>query len=452
MEFRVLGPVEVLQDGHELPLGGPKQRALLALLLLDANKPVSRDRLIDGLWGERPPPSARHTLDTSVSRMRKTLGEGRLVTRKPGYLLRVEPGELDLERFEYLYRSGHEALVRGAADEAADALRSGLRLWSGPALANVLFESFGTSEAERLEERRLLALEDRIEADLELGRSDELIPELDVLVRDHPLRERVLGQLMLALYRSGRQAEALAALQVARHRFAEELGLEPGPHLRVLERQILQHDPALAASHARSSRDKRPRWPVTVTLGATAVATAAVVGVVLGIGQTTASRTSAQNRDTLVSVDANSGRIGPGIALPGRTTAMKVAGGSVWLADPNDDTISLVNAATATRCRPDSRRRRPRRPRSRRRVGLGGKHFRRCGTQDRSWEGGDHADDPPGGQSVRARLPERSPLGRRFGRRVVDPSRHRHRKEDAVRVARRPSFCRRPWRRCGLGR
>ena len=348
MEFRVLGPVEVLQDGHELPLGGPKQRALLALLLLDANKPVSRDRLIDGLWGERPPPSARHTLDTSVSRMRKTLGEGRLVTRKPGYLLRVEPGELDLERFEYLYRSGHEALVRGAADEAADALRSGLRLWSGPALANVLFESFGTSEAERLEERRLLALEDRIEADLELGRSDELIPELDVLVRDHPLRERVLGQLMLALYRSGRQAEALAALQVARHRFAEELGLEPGPHLRVLERQILQHDPALAASHARSSRDKRPRWPVTVTLGATAVATAAVVGVVLGIGQTTASRTSAQNRDTLVSVDANSGRIGPGIALPGRTTAMKVAGGSVWLADPNDDTISLVNAATAT--------------------------------------------------------------------------------------------------------
>ena len=143
MEFRVLGPVEALQDGHELPLGGPKQRALLALLLLDANKTVSRDRLIDGLWGERPPPSARHTLDTSVSRMRKTLGEGRLVTRKPGYLLRVEPGELDLERFEYLYRSGHEALVRGAADEAADALRSGLRLWSGPALANVLFESFG---------------------------------------------------------------------------------------------------------------------------------------------------------------------------------------------------------------------------------------------------------------------------------------------------------------------
>src|SRR5690348_8846944 len=123
MEFRVLGPVEVLQDGRELPLGGPKQRVLLALLLLDANAPVSRDRLIDGLWGERPPPSAGHTLDTSVSRMRKTLGEGRLLTHTPGYLLRVEPGELDVDRFERLYRSGHEALARGAVDEAADTLR-----------------------------------------------------------------------------------------------------------------------------------------------------------------------------------------------------------------------------------------------------------------------------------------------------------------------------------------
>ena len=279
--------------------------------------------------------------------MRKTLGEGRLVTRTPGYLLRVEPGELDLDRFERLYRRGHEAVIRGAASEAADALRSALALWRGPALANVLYEPLGSSEAERLEERRLLALEDRIDADLELGRSDELIPELEALVRDHPLRERFLAQLMLALYRSERQVEALAALQAARHRLAEELGLEPGPHLRVLERQILQHDPALAAPRARSSRDKRPRWPVAVTLGATAIAAAAVIGVVLGIGQTTASRTAARNSDTLVSVDANSGQVGPGIALTGRTTAMKAAGGSVWLTDPSDDTISRVNAATA---------------------------------------------------------------------------------------------------------
>src|SRR5580765_613858 len=155
MEFRVLGPVEVLQDGRELPLGGPKQRVLLALLLLDANEPVSRDRLIDGLWGERPPPSAAHTLDSQVSRMRKTLGDGRLVTRTPGYLLLVEPGELDLDRFERLYRRGHEALIRGAATEAADTLRSALALWRGPALVNVLYEPFGLSEAEQLEERRL---------------------------------------------------------------------------------------------------------------------------------------------------------------------------------------------------------------------------------------------------------------------------------------------------------
>jgi YVTN family beta-propeller protein len=199
-----------------------------------------------------------------------------------------------------------------------------------------------------LEELRLIALEDRIDADLERGRSDELIPELEALVRDHPLRERLLGQLMLAFYRSGRQAEALAALRAARHQFAEQLGLEPGPPLRELERQILQHDPALAVARARSSRDKRRRWPVALALGAMAIAAAAVIGVVLGIGQTTASRNVAQNGDTLVSVDAHSGRIGPGIALGGGTTAMKAAGGSVWLADPSDDTISRVNAATAT--------------------------------------------------------------------------------------------------------
>ena len=170
MEFRVLGPVEAREDGQELPLGGPKQRVLLALLLLRANETVSRDQLIDGLWGEHPPRSAAHTLDSQVSRMRKTLGEGRLLTRAPGYLLRVEPGELDLDRFERLYRRGHEAVIRGAASEAADALRSALALWRGPALANVLYEPLGSSEAERLEERRLLALEDRIDADLELGR------------------------------------------------------------------------------------------------------------------------------------------------------------------------------------------------------------------------------------------------------------------------------------------
>ena len=348
MEFRVLGPVEVLQDGRELPLGGPKQRVLLALLLLRANEAVSRDRLIDGLWGERPPPSAAHTLDSQVSRMRKTLGEGRLVTRSPGYLLRVEPGELDLDRFERLYRRGREALVRGAATEAADALRSALALWRGPALVNVLYEPLGSSEAEQLEERRLLALEDRIDADLELGRSDELIPELEALVRDHPLRERLLGQLMLALYRSERQGEALAALQAARHRLAEELGLEPGPHLRQLERQILQHDPALAAPRARSRRDRPLGRPVAVAVGALAIAAAAVAGVVLGIGQPTASRAVLQNGNTLVSVDAHSGRIGAGMALDGGTTAMKEAGGSVWLADPNDDTVSRVNAATAS--------------------------------------------------------------------------------------------------------
>ena len=346
MEYRVLGPVEARQDGHELPLGGPKQRVLLGLLLLNANKTVSRDRLIEGLWGERPPPSAAHTLDNSVSRMRKALGDGRLVTRTPGYLLRVEPGELDLDRFERLYRRGHEALARGATSEAAELLRAALALWRGPALANVLYEPFGTSEAEHLEERRLLALEDRIDADLALGRSGELIPELEALLHDHPLRERILGQLMLALYRSGRQAEALGALQSARHRLAAELGLEPGPSLVKLERQILRHDPALAAPRARSP-DQRRRWPVAAALG-TALAAIALIGILLGVSQKTEPRAVAQSGDALVSVDAHSGRIGPGTPLGGGTTAMKAAAGSLWLADPSDDRISRVDAATAT--------------------------------------------------------------------------------------------------------
>ena len=205
MELGVLGPLVVRRDGRDEALGGPRQRALLAILLLRANETVSRDRLIDGLWGAQPPPTADHTLDTYVSRLRKLLGDDRLERRPPGYALRVEPGELDLDRFEDLLRSGREALARGEPAAAADALSAALALWRGPALADLQYEPFAQQAVEQLEERRLQAAEERVEADLALGRSAELVPELEALARDHPFRERLLGQLMLARYRAGRQ-------------------------------------------------------------------------------------------------------------------------------------------------------------------------------------------------------------------------------------------------------
>lgn len=299
MEFAILGPVAAWRDGRDLPLGGPKQRALLAILLLRAGEVVSRDHLIDGLWGERPPPTAAHTLDNYVSRLRKALGDGRVSRRPPGYLLHVERDELDLDRFERLLGEGRAHLAQGEAAKAAETLRSALALWRGPALADVLYEPFAQGEAERLEERRLIALEDRIDADLALGRGAELVPELEALVRAHPQRERLLGQLMLAFYRAGCQAEALAVFESARRRLAEELGLEPGPELRDLERKILDHHFSLAVprfERARVWRTRRPsRRSVIVTGVVTAALTAsAAVGIVLGTRGTNASSVSAR--------------------------------------------------------------------------------------------------------------------------------------------------------------
>jgi YVTN family beta-propeller protein len=347
VEFAVLGPVGARRDGRELPLGGPKQRALLAILLLHANEAVSRDRLIDGLWGERPPPSAAHTLDNNVSRLRKALGDARLTTRPPGYLLHLEPDELDLDRFEQLLQRGREELARSDADEAAATLRAALALWRGPALADVLYEPFAASEAERLEERRVLALEDRIDADLALGRSGDLVPELEALVAEHPLRERLLGQLVLALYRSGRQAEALAALQAARHRLVEELGLEPGPQLRDLERQILEHDSRLAVPRTLSKRV--PRWrprPLAVAIAGVVVATGVAVGVVLGLGETTASDVRAGASNELVEVSTSTGRAVGATALHGFPDALAAGSDSVWVADPDSAVVSRFSMSS----------------------------------------------------------------------------------------------------------
>jgi DNA-binding SARP family transcriptional activator len=241
MEFRVLGPLEAYDGGKRVPVGGAKQRALLAVLLLNANRVVPLDRLIDTLWEEEPPETARKAVQVHVSQLRKLLGSDRLQTRPPGYLLLVEPGMLDLDSFETQLREAREADPVTAANK----LREALALFRGRPLADFANDRFAQGEIARLEELRLVALEERIEAELRLGRHGELIPELEALVDEYPLRERLCRQRMLALYRCGRQAEALQAYQSARRELVEELGIEPGRELRELHQAILRQDSAL---------------------------------------------------------------------------------------------------------------------------------------------------------------------------------------------------------------
>jgi DNA-binding SARP family transcriptional activator/pimeloyl-ACP methyl ester carboxylesterase len=247
MEFRVLGPLEAVVDGQPLALGGTKQRALLARLLLDNGRTLSIDRLVDELWGDTPPDTARKMVQVYVSRLRKLLPEGTLRTRPPGYQLEIPAGTLDLEQFEALRAAGRDALAERRYEPAAEQLRDALALWRGPALAEFGDEAFARTEGARLEALRAAAREERIQADLELGNPADLVAELEPLVAQHPLREQLRAQLMLALYRAGRQADALAVYHDARRALADELGIEPSQALRDLERRILQHDPTLDA-------------------------------------------------------------------------------------------------------------------------------------------------------------------------------------------------------------
>src|ERR671931_806185 len=265
-DFGLLGPLQVSREGSELQLGGPKQRALLAILLLEANHAVSADRLIDALWGDHPPDTAKNTLQVYVSQLRKLLPEGSLETVPPGYRLGVESDALDLSRFEELAHQGRAALGIGDAATAAQALGAALALWRGPALADLALEPFAQTEAARLEELRLAVLEDRIEADLALGRHGPLVAELEHLIVQNPFRERLRAQLMLALYRSGRQAEALAVYQRTRRTLVDELGIEPGESLRQLEQAILAHDPSLDAPAGGGTAEGVP-VPTTPLLG-----------------------------------------------------------------------------------------------------------------------------------------------------------------------------------------
>ena len=252
VEYRLLGPLEVLVHGRPVELGPPRHRCVLVLLLTQANAVVPGHQIVDELWGDSPPASAVNLVQGAVSALRKVLGKEMIATRGSGYSLRVAPDALDLQRFERLAQAGSLALDDGRLDEADRALGEALSLWRGRALADLGDEEPIQAVASRLEELRLLALERHLEAELGLGRHADALPEITAVVDEHPLRERLHGLLMLALYRCGRQADALEAYRSARATLVEELGISPGPALQALEGRILRQDPDLMAPAGRN--------------------------------------------------------------------------------------------------------------------------------------------------------------------------------------------------------
>ena len=315
MEFRILGPLEVVNQGRLVKLGGSKQRSLLAFLLLHPNQVVSRDRLIDELWGGQPPDTAATAIQVHVSQLRKALGPDVIVTQAPGYLIRLHDAELDLERFErWVAEAQHSSSV-----EASELLSAALGLWRGTPLAE-LDAPFARDASLRLDEQRLAALEQRIDADLALGRHTQLVPELEGLVRGHLLRERLRGQLMLALYRCGRQADALEVYRSGRRLLDEELGLEPHDELQRLEKAILNHDPSLESP------------------------------VVAGVKSTVAQRRPAASHpearvppDSVGVIDLQSSRVVGHVLVGRRPVALAIGHGSVWVANADDGTVSRIH-------------------------------------------------------------------------------------------------------------
>jgi DNA-binding SARP family transcriptional activator len=263
MHARILGSFQLEEGGRRILLGGARQRAVLVSLLLHANEVVPSEQLLVDLWGEDSPPSAANSLQAAISRLRRVLPPGRLITRAPGYALRIFPEELDVSQFEQLVSEGREALTAGAAEQAARTLRQALSLWQGPALADFRYEPFAQAEIVRLEELHLACLEERIDADLALGLASVLVAELRRLVSEHPVQERLRSQLMLALYRDGRQTEALEVYREFRSVLRDELGLDPSPQLRELETAILRHD-SLAPPVSTEAGAPLARRPVTI--------------------------------------------------------------------------------------------------------------------------------------------------------------------------------------------
>jgi YVTN family beta-propeller protein len=361
IDYRLLGPFEVALDGHVLDVGGLKQRALLAILLLHPNQAVHRDVLIDQLWAERPPAGADHAVGVYIWRLRKTLdpvaGSPCVLTRAGGYLLQVGQEQVDIARFERLADDGQRCLAAGQASRAAGQLREALVLWRGSPLADFRFEPFAQAEIARLEELRAGVVEDRIEADLALGRHAHLVGELEALVAADPLRERLHEQLMVALYRCGRQADALAAYQKARRALAEELGIEPCQPLRQLERAILDQDPSLDPSPGTGVRQAptlgngRRLTPAAAAhpkrmLAVAGVAVAVAALLAGGLATLPATRASLQaGPNTVAVIDGSRNTVSAVVTGAGRPGGVAYGAGAAWVTDTANDQLLQVDRA-----------------------------------------------------------------------------------------------------------
>jgi YVTN family beta-propeller protein len=346
MDVRLLGPFEVWEGDDRLPVGSGKQAALLALLALRRGEACSNDRLVDALWDGSPPPTAPKNVQIYVSQLRKTLGESVIETRGNGYALALDRDQVDTARFEAVVERGRKLLAEGDHAAAAATLAGALALWRGPALVDFAYADFAQREIARLEEVRLGALEDRIDADLALGGHRQVVPELESLVRDHPLRERPREQLMLALYRDGRQADALDVYHDARRRFVEELGIEPGRSLQALQQRILRQDEGLEAP----PRPRVPRVPkgyrqVVIAVGV--IVLAAVAALAVRVSRTGAPHTlHSVSLNAVGVIDPRTNDVVAQVPVGVNPSGIAVEGGRVWVANEADGTLSEIDGSS----------------------------------------------------------------------------------------------------------
>ena len=419
MEFRILGPLEVFDEGRELPLGPAKEQAVLAVLLLHPGSVVSRTQLIDGLWGESPPPTATKAVNVYVSQLRKTLtrnGGESIVTRPPGYMLAVDAEAVDATHFQSLATAARERERVGELEAASALMCEALELWRGAALAGVELEGDSRNDVSRLEELRLAAGRDLIDYELGLGRHEQIVPELERLVAQHPLDERLRGQLILALYRSGRQADALEAYRTTREALVEQLGIEPGEPLQRLERAILNHDPALEvpAGVARkggpqpTARTARRRW---IAGAAIAAACVIAVGTAAGFGLFESSAgPSDLGANALGVIDGDHATLLSKVALPGHPVALAVDGDTLWFTTRGG---ALVRADGAHLGRLESLVvGSPRGARARRRIGVAARAGARDTRPDRPFDSASGEDRTGRKRPDRGRVRFRLALGR----------------------------------------
>jgi DNA-binding SARP family transcriptional activator/ABC-type branched-subunit amino acid transport system substrate-binding protein/streptogramin lyase len=345
--FSLLGPFRVVDGERTIAVDAPKQRALLVLLLLRRGEPVTVESLCEELWAGEPPATATKAVRVYVAQLRKALGADVVVTEGGGYTLPLDRHETDVERFEGLVGEGRRHLDAQDANRAATVLREALSLWRGPALAELRYEEFAQREVARLEEARLAALGARIEADLALGREDELVPELQALVREHPLRERLRWQLMLALYRVGRQAEALDVYRNARRLLVEELGIEPSRELQELERAILAQDASIGVPRRRIRSAARRRPAVLLALGGGLIVAAAAAAVAVTLTRSgEGGVSSVVQGNSVAAVDPASGRVVAELPVGATPAVVAVGEGAVWVLNADDQTISRIDPRT----------------------------------------------------------------------------------------------------------